>query len=194
MATSTVSGTGTRRLRSAARGLAGPLGALGSIATVAMMVVTTVDVLSRNLAGRSIPGLLELTETLLVVAVFLGLSYAGVANAHVSVDLLTSHFPPALSHRVAGVMWLLGAGMTAWFLVACAQRASASVRMGEISTGLVDWPLWPARWVVVIGLTAFLLVALVNGYLGLRGESLLGEDADEDFAGDASGTAMEPHA
>lgn len=178
-------------LRAAARKLAGPLGALGSIATVAMMVATTLDVLSRNFVGRSVPGLLELTETLLVVTVFLGLSYAGATNAHVSVDLLTSRFPKRLARQVTGAMWVLGAAMTVWFIMATAQRASASLRMGEISTGLVDWPLWPARWVVVIGFAAFLLIALVNGFLGLRGEPLLGEDDDADPLAEPAATETE---
>lgn len=170
----------SRFVRLAAQKGSGPLGALGSISTVVMMIAITADVVSRNITDRSVPGLLELSGTLLVATVFLGLSYAGVANAHVSVDLITSRFPVAVSRRLAGLMWLLGAGMTGWFIYATAKRALASFEMREISVGLVDWPLWPARWIIVIGLVAFLLVALANGYLGLRGEPLLGEDEDED--------------
>lgn len=169
----------SRFVRSATQRFAGPLGALGSISTVVMMIATTTDVVSRNFAGRSVPGLLELSATLLVATVFLGLSYAGAANAHVSVDLITSRFPLSVSRRLAGFMWLLGGAMTVWFIYATAKRALDSFEMQEITVGLVDWPLWPARWIVVIGLVAFLIVTLSNAYLGLRGEPLLGEDIDE---------------
>lgn len=145
-----------------------------------MMIATTIDVVSRNVSGSSVPGLIELSGTLLIATVFLGLSYAGAANAHVSVDLITSRFPVAVSRRLAGLMWLIGSAMTVWFIYATALRAQASLRMREIAVGLVDWPLWPARWIVVIGFVAFLVIALVNSYLGLRGEPLLGEDEDEE--------------
>lgn len=170
----------SRRVRNFAHKATGPLGALGSISTVVMMIAITTDVISRNFAGRSVPGLLELSGTLLVATVFLGLSYAGAANAHVSVDLITSRFPISVSRRLAGLMWLIGAAMTVWFIFATSKRALDSFKMREIAVGLVDWPLWPARWIIVIGLIAFLFVALVNAYLGLRGEALLGEDDDED--------------
>lgn len=171
--------TSSVMLRRFAHKFAGPLGALGSISTVTMMVATSVDVLSRNIAGRSVPGLLELSATLLVATVFLGLSYAGAANAHVSVDLITSRLPLTISRRLAGLMWLIGSILIVWFIYATAIRAMASLEMREITVGLVDWPLWPARWIVVIGLVAFLVVGLVNAFLGLRGESLLGESDDE---------------
>ncbi|MEB4614943.1 TRAP transporter small permease [Leucobacter sp. M11] len=178
--TTDASSASSRFLRGAAQTFAAPLGALGSISTVAMMIVTTIDVVSRNLSGSSVPGLIELSGTLLIATVFLGLSYAGAANAHVSVDLVTSRFPVSVSRRLAGLMWLLGSAMTVWFIYATAVRALASFQMREIATGLVDWPLWPARWLVVIGFVAFLVIALVNSFLGLRGEPLLGEDDEDD--------------
>lgn len=168
----------SRYLRQAAQRFSAPLGALGAIATVVMMVATTVDVLSRNLIGPSVPGLMELSATLLVATVFLGLAYAGAANAHVSVDLITSRLPLGVARRLAGLMWLIGAAMTVWFVWATAKRAISSLSMGETTVGIIDWPLWPARWIVVIGFAAFVLIALVNAYLGMRGERLLGEDDD----------------
>ena len=168
----------SRWVREAVQHFAAPLGALGSVSTVLMMTATTIDVVARNISGHSVPGLLELSGTLLVATVFLGLSYAGAANAHVSVDLVTSHLPLVVSRRLAGGMWLIGSAMTVWFIYATAVRALASLQMQEIAVGLVDWPLWPARWIVVVGLAAFLVIAVAHGYLGLRGEPLLGEDDD----------------
>ena len=173
-----------RVLRSAAGAIAGPLGALGSISTVAMMIGITADVISRNFFGQSIAGLLEFTETLLVTTVFLGLAYAGATNAHVSVDLLSSKLPNGVSRRMGGAMWLLGAAMTVWFIDACWQRAVQSTQRGEVTQGLMEWPVYPARWIIVIGLIAFLVIALINAYLGLRGRLLLGEDEWDPTTGD----------
>lgn len=165
-------------LRRLVEKLASPLGALSSVSTILMMFAITVDVVARNFAGEPIPGLLEISETALVATVFLGISYAGVTNAHVSVDLLTSKLSPKSSRLIAGVMWLLGALMVVWFLVATAERAMQSTTMGEVTQGLMVWPVWPTRWVIVLGLVAFLVVALTNAYLSFRLEPLLGEDID----------------
>lgn len=158
--------------------MAVPLGALSSVSTILMMIAITVDVIARNFAGEPIPGLLEMSETALVATVFLGISYAGVTNAHVSVDLLTSKLSSQMSRFLAGVMWLLGAGMVVWFIIATAERAMQSTTMGEITQGLMEWPVWPTRWLIVLGYVAFLVVALVNAYLSFRQQPLLGEDEE----------------
>ncbi|MFC7403284.1 TRAP transporter small permease [Citricoccus sp. GCM10030269] len=166
-------------LRRAARVIAVPLGALASLSTLAIMVAIVIDVVVRNTGGRSVPGLLEMSETALVATVFLGLAYAGVTNAHVAVDLLTEALPPRVSRILIGIAWVIGVLISAWFVLATFERAVESTESGELRQGLVDWPLWPARWLVVIGLVAFLVVALINVVLLIRGEPLLGEDTTE---------------
>ncbi|WFP16227.1 TRAP transporter small permease [Citricoccus muralis] len=158
--------------------ISAPLAALASISTLIIMVAVTIDVVSRNFLGRSVPGLLEMSETALVATVFLGLAYAGATNAHVAVDLLTDRFPQAFARRFAGVVWLLASGMVLWYVLATLDRALQSTSSREISQGLMQWPLWPSRWLVVIGFATFLLIALINAALSFMNEPLLGEDED----------------
>lgn len=173
----------TGALRRIARGVAGPLGALASLSTLAIMVAIVIDVIVRNASNRSVPGLLEASETALVATVFLGLAYAGATNAHVAVDLLTEALQPRVARVLIGVAWVIGVLITAWLVLATFERAMESTEAGELRQGLVDWPLWPARWLVVIGLAAFLLVAVINVILIVRGEPVLGEDEpDPDLA------------
>ncbi|MGM7669890.1 TRAP transporter small permease [Microbacterium sp. A93] len=160
-----------------------PLGALASLSTIAIMIAITVDVVVRNLGGRSVPGLLEMSESALVATVFLGLAYAGATNAHVAVDLLTAAIRPAIARILIGISWVIGVAVSTWFLIATFQRAAQSTASNELRQGLVDWPVWPARWLIVIGFAAFLLVAVINVVLILRGQPLLGEDRlDPDLA------------
>ena len=163
-------------LRQGVLRLSAPLGMLASIATVAIMVAVTIDVLARNMLGSSVPGLLEMSESALVATVFLGLAYTGTTNAHVSVDLMTEKLPGQIARKLAGVIWLLGSAMVIWFIYASVERAAASTASGEVTVALMEWPLWPARWLIVIGYAAFLLVALANTYLSFRNELLLGEE------------------
>ncbi|GAA1127609.1 TRAP transporter small permease [Citricoccus alkalitolerans] len=170
-------------LRRIARGIAVPLGALASLSTIAIMIAIAIDVIVRNTSGQSVPGLLEMSESALVATVFLGLAYAGVTNSHVAVDLLTEALPRAVSRVLIGVAWIIGVLVSAGFVLATFERAVESTVSNELRQGLVDWPLWPSRWLVVIGFAAFLVVAVVNVVLIVRGEPLLGEDrVDPDLA------------
>lgn len=166
-------------LRKLANRIAGPLAALASFATIIIMVAIVVDVISRNAAGSSVPGLLEMSESALVATVFLGLAYAGATNAHVAVDLFTDAVPRPVARVLALAMWVLGILITAWFILGTVQRALASTRGNELRAGLMDWPLWPSRWLIVIGFIAFLIVAIINVILLLRGEPLLGEKEED---------------
>lgn len=180
---STHSARHTDVLRRTASVIAVPLGALASLSTIAIMIAITVDVVVRNFGGHSVPGLLEMSESALVATVFLGLAYAGATNSHVAVDLLTEALPRLVSRTLIGIAWVLSVIISVWFVVATFERAVESTESDELRQGLVDWPVWPARWLIVVGLVAFLVIAVINIVLLISGKSLLGEDRiDPDLA------------
>ena len=155
--------------------IATPLGVLASISTIVMMLGISAEVVYRNLQGRSIPGVLELSESALVATVFFGLAYAGTSGSHIAVDLLVSRLPRWAAKWTMFTAWVLSAGILTWLTYASLQRALDSLSRGELRMGLVSWPLWPARWFIVIGFAAFLLVAVVNVISLLRGKLPMGE-------------------
>src|SRR5699024_7834187 len=116
----------------------------------------------RTLYDRSIPGILELSEAALVAAVFLGLAYTGATNSHIAVDLLTERLPEKVARWVIATAWLLTSVILVWMIYATTSRAIESTERGEVRTGLVNWPIWPSRWVIVVGLVAMLIVAVLN--------------------------------
>lgn len=152
------------------------LGVLATLATLLMMIGIAIDVVFRTLYDRSLPGVLELSEAALVAAVFLGLAYTGATNSHIAVDLLTERLPEKVARWVIFTAWLLTSGILAWMIYATATRAIASTELGEVRTGLVNWPIWPSRWIIVIGLTAMLIVAVINTVRLARGKEVLGVD------------------
>lgn len=158
-----------------------PLGILASASTIVMMIGISADVLYRNVAGRSIPGVLELTESALVATVFFGLAYAGTSGSHIAVDLLVRRFPRRVAQWTMVTAWVLSAGILAWLIYASFERAVDSLGRGETRMGLVSWPLWPARWMIVIGFTALLLVAVVNIVRLVRGHLPMGEEEEVDL-------------
>lgn len=167
-------------MEKAVQRIASVFGVLATLATLVMMVSIAFDVVFRLLYDRSMPGVLEISETSLVTAVFLGLAYTGSTNSLISVDLLTERLPAHVARWVIAVAWILSTVFLAWMLAATTARALAATAEGEVRMGLVSWPLWPSRWIIVIGLAAMLLVALVNVWrTTVRGVEVLGAHSPE---------------
>lgn len=153
------------------------MGVIGASAIVVLMVAIVIDVIVRYITGGSVPAMVEISMTALVVSIFFSLAWAGVDAAHVGVTLLADRMGPR-TNRIFGLMtWGLGSFLTGWFVVATAERAFTATEAGETRMGLVEWPLWPLRWVIVAGFLSFLFVCLVNLARVARGHPAMGEEA-----------------
>lgn len=156
------------------RGLSRVFAVLSAASIVVMVVAIATDVIIRNSTGASFPGMIEIAETSLVISVFFGLAWAGVNGEHVAVTLLTDRFNDTWTRIVNVFVWALSTLFIAWLLYATTLRAIDSTQMREERFGLVRWPMYPMRWVVVAGLAALLLVALVNLIRSLTSKAPMG--------------------
>jgi TRAP-type C4-dicarboxylate transport system permease small subunit len=143
------------------------------IATCALfliMLTTCLDVASRNMFGKSIPGVLESGEVILVIGVFLGMAYAQRLKAHVATSLIVDRFsaPVARVMRAAGLaVVIVYVAVAAWMT---GVRAWHSFLSGEVRFGLIEIPQWPARAAIAIGF-ALLTLELVRDFIRvLRGK------------------------
>lgn len=66
------------------------IGGVGAWFLIPLMVITAVDVVSRDIFNHPIPGTVELSQYMLAVFVLLGLAYTQQVKAHVAVSLFTS--------------------------------------------------------------------------------------------------------
>lgn len=147
-----------------------------------MVLSIATDVVIRNSTGATLPGMLELAESSLVVSVFFGLAFAGVKGEHVAVTLLTDRLNKAWSNIVNIFVWSLSSAFLLWAVYATTLQAIDSTRIREERFGLVRWPTYPLRWLVVIGLVALLLVALCNLARSIRGRLPMGANNEIEAA------------
>lgn len=151
-------------------------GVLAAGALVVLMFATVVDVVVRWISRASVPGMLEVAETALVVAAFFGVAWTSVQGGHVAVSIVTDRLAPAAARVVDIAVWVLSAGLLGWMAWANIARASLSTSLKETRFGLVQWPVWPMRWVIAIGLTLWLIVAVANVIRTVRGRLPYGEE------------------
>lgn len=139
---------------------------VASLAVFVMMLVGAGDAFF-TFAGHPIPGALELAELLMVLVVFLALPDAEARGKHIVIDIVTTRLPKSLSRPLAWFSAALslifyGAMMwQAWRLFA----GSWAIR--ETTSGLVHFPVYPAKALFALGLTAVTAICLLN-LLGSR--------------------------
>ncbi|NWN88031.1 MAG: TRAP transporter small permease [Micrococcaceae bacterium] len=160
------------------RGMARVLAVLSAVAIVVMVIAIAIDVFVRNATGASLPGMIEIAETSMVTAVAFGLAWAGVNGEHVSVTLLTDRFNATWTKVINVFVWALVAFYTAWLSYSNILNSVQSTQAGEIRFGLVQWPMYPMRWVLTLGFISLLLVALINLYRSITSKGPMGY-ADE---------------
>lgn len=156
------------------RGTARVLAVLSAVAIVVMVIAIAIDVFVRNTTGASLGGMIEIAETAMVTAVAFGLAWAGVNGEHVAVTLITDRFGPRMAKITNIFVWIVTAVYTGWLSYANILRSIDSWGSKETRFGLVQWPMYPMRWVLTIGLISLFIVAVVNLLRTVSGKEPMG--------------------
>lgn len=148
---------------------------IASIGVILLMAATVIDVVSRSATGRGLPGVIEMTEVILVATVFIAMITAGRDGQHIRVVLLTDRVPAAAARVLRLTGLLLSLGIVAWLSWATIEKAIVAVHTAEYRFGLINVPVWPARIAIPVGLVClalvliFLLVAQLPKYQSVVG-------------------------
>jgi len=149
------------------------LAGIANFVLFAMMVLTFVDVWARYGFNAPIPGGFEITEYLLVILIYAALPLVTARDEHVTVDVLDSIIPAAITRLQRHFMNLL-AGLVLSFLTwRLWVKAGQSIEDNMITTDL-EMPLAPLIYFMSIlaGITAltFLIKAVVPEALSDAGD------------------------
>jgi TRAP-type C4-dicarboxylate transport system permease small subunit len=124
----------------------------GSVLIFAMMFLTTLDIVRRALTGKSIEGLFEGVELLLVAAVYLGVANVQSLEKHVRVEMLIERLSPKLQRAAEVLTMALAAIFFGVTIVMTGRQAWQSWLIREVTFLPAQHPVWLARIVVTVGL------------------------------------------
>jgi len=132
---------------------------LGAVGMIISMLLGVADVVGTKFLGMPVHGTLEITESTMVLIVFGALAYTQERRGHIRVELLYNHAGPRGKSFMEAVTHLLA---LVYFVLLCWQgigelRYSWEIR--EATMGTIRFPLYPARFLLVVG-TALLIVQL----------------------------------
>jgi TRAP-type C4-dicarboxylate transport system permease small subunit len=130
---------------------------IGGLGMLFSMFLGVADIVGTQILLIPVPGPRELTESTMVLIVFGALAYAQIRRAHIRVELLYLNTPPRV-RAVMDVITDIAAIMFFGLILSEAiSEAQYSYQIKEATTGLIRFPLWPARFTLVAGCALMIL-------------------------------------
>ena len=134
------------------------------VCVIVMMLMNVVDVIIGYLFSKHILGAYELTQRLLMCAVFTAFAYGQSKKTHINMTIVIAKFPRAVRFVIFTVMSILSV------LAAGAMTYAAGVQTGvAISTGYMTEvlyiPLWPFYVVETVAMAIFTLALIYDTIL-----------------------------
>ena len=139
---------------------------IASLTLLVLTLLTTADALGRYLFNAPIPGTGEIIEDYFMLAIiFLPLSYSFMQEGHVHVSMIVRFFPERVKYFVSKFNLLLTLLLFALITVAGYKGFIEAVRINEISTSSVGYPMAPCYAMVPIG-CGLLCLRIVQVFFG----------------------------
>ncbi len=128
---------------------------------LAMMMLLVIDLVFRSV-DMPLHGLAELSVFVMMIVIYLGLSRCEEYSEHVGLEFAINKLSEKMrSVMAAAVQFLAAATVGLMFYAVTTDAWSAYVTDSSIE-GLIDLPIWPTKFVMVVGMVFFLLQAIVN--------------------------------
>lgn len=139
-------------------------GIVGVVFLLAMMMMTVLDVILRYFFRRPIVGSVEISISLMVCVVFLGIAWCALNDGHISVDIITSK----LSGRGRSILNGFDNLVTFLLAIVIAWRSldeALLVKMMDVTSPLLGIPRYPFVLVTAFG---FLLLFFATALLFIK--------------------------
>lgn len=124
---------------------------LAGLCTFAIMWVIDINAFTRKLFNAPVPAALEITQSLLVVAIMIPFAFTLLKREHVNTVFLVSHFSSS-TRRILYIFWMIvGFLLFAAVTYGTFQYGMRSYRMNEQIWGAtIQFPLWPSKMAVSV--------------------------------------------
>jgi TRAP-type C4-dicarboxylate transport system permease small subunit len=138
------------------------LTALSGLASLFCMFFISIAVGSRDVLNQSVPGMLEITQMMLVLIIFLPLAYVEKNKGHLQITVLYSILPRGVQ-SVLDLLWkILTFALFAFLAAVSFQGMVTSFLEHEASWGDLAFPLWIPKLFIFIGCLSMAIYNLVS--------------------------------
>lgn len=127
----------------------------------AMMMLLVTDVVFRSF-GKPLLLMAELSVFVMMIVIYLGFSRCEEEHEHVRLSFLVNALPDSVRPKINAIVNFTAVGVIALLLFAVSRDAWSSFVTGSAIEGMTDIPIWPTKFVMVVGMVMFLLQGIVN--------------------------------
>lgn len=142
---------------------------LAGIALLGMAFLGVADIIGIEIFASPVPGMVELTSTLMVASIFLGMPITEARGQNIRVEVVVEMLPRPI-RKLFDILARLSIAVLfsfiAWFGW---QSLVRSIVTNEYAEGLIHVPYWPARLALLIGALLVVVQALVAAVREVRG-------------------------
>ena len=124
---------------------------LSGVAMLLMMLAGSFDIIGTNVFARPIPAAFEFVATMMVVVVFFATPLAQARRAHIRVEVVYGLMPKPLQFSADVLQFLLNTVFYAFIAYFGWKAGMRSFEQGEIAPGIINFPIWPARFALFLG-------------------------------------------
>ena len=128
---------------------------------VVLMVMTTIHVIGRYAFVRPLPGLVELSEFMLITLVFLFGAYTMAVKGHVTLGILVERFSGRIQAIIDSVTYTLCLVLTILAFWQSIVQGAWLMRIGQ-SSMILSIPYSPFMFIVSIGWGLFALAIVIH--------------------------------
>ena len=125
--------------------------ALASVSLAIMIISTTSDTTLRYAINFPIPGVFELNEVLLVVLVYLGITWTQSERGHTRVVMVMRKMPIRWAIKMDIICWIICFLFLGILGLQSGKEALRSFQIHEFRWGSVQMPIWWAKALVPLG-------------------------------------------
>lgn len=138
------------------------LGIVSGFATLLITLVIVVDVAGRALFNAPLHMSTEISELLMVVLVYLGLAAAQQNRQNFAIDIASRRLPAAVQALVETLGYVFSLALIATLAWLSTKQAYSAFERGEAGFGIISFPIWPARFILALGLWLLALQLLCD--------------------------------
>ena len=155
---------------------------ISALSVAVMMLITTLEVITRAAFYKSVPGSYEYVSLLFVYLIFLGLAFSQRRDAHISIGIVYDQLPRKGQQIIQCIFLLVAFVFFAAITWTSAVSTWNNYVLGDTVLGAIEVKTWWARAGVPVGCALFSLRFLTQLCRLITTGELYEETAEREFS------------
>lgn len=128
---------------------------------VVIMAITVVDVLMRSFINKSVPGVMEITQFLMVPVCYCAMPWVTWQFGHIKVDIVTSKMPEKVQSVILVIDKIIIAVFSAFMTLQVWKQGQMAIKLHSVGA-VTRFPIYPFYYLTSIMMGIVVITMLIN--------------------------------